>query len=125
MSGYSKKILIIDDEIPVLKVLSERFKREQYLTHEASDGESGLNLALTEFPDIILLDLLMPKKDGIHFFSELRQHEWGKHVPVVVLTNSDPDEQLLKDMLRFRPAFYFVKSECDLQEVVEKVKEIT
>ena len=93
---------------------------------QAKNGAAGFKLALKEHPDIILLDLLMPKMDGITMLKKLRQEtEWGKSIPVVVLTNLSPDtEEINQAIVENKPAYYLIKSDTSLNELLEKVKEI-
>ena len=120
-----KKILIIEDENSQRKALMEKFTREGFTVLEARDGEEGLRVALKEQPHIILLDIVMPKMDGMTMIKKLRQeNDWGKSVPVILLTNlSSDDDKINKMITENEPAYYLVKSNYLLSEVVEKVKE--
>jgi two-component system alkaline phosphatase synthesis response regulator PhoP len=79
-----KKILIVDDEQPIRKLLEYNLKLEQYETITAVDGEEAIEKAITENPDIILLDLMLPKIDGIDVCKTLRQRE--VNIPIIMLT---------------------------------------
>jgi two-component system alkaline phosphatase synthesis response regulator PhoP len=72
-----KKILIIEDERSMLRALVAKFEREGFVTTTATDGKLGLELALTEKPDLILLDVMMPKIDGIAVLKQLRNDSVG------------------------------------------------
>jgi DNA-binding response OmpR family regulator len=117
-----KKILIIEDELPMLKALSDKFTREGFSILEARNGEEGLALALKEKPDLIVLDLFMPVMDGKAMMQELRRDEWGKNVPIIILTNLNPDDKTLNEILASGPAYYFIKSKWKLEDLVGKVK---
>ena len=82
-----KKILIIEDEEPMRRVLKDTLEQEGFIVFESSDGKVGLEEAYLKRPDLILLDILMPKIDGMTVLKQLRKEEWGKGVPVVILTN--------------------------------------
>src|SRR6185295_10847997 len=86
-----KKILIVEDELPMLNALSDTFKDEGFIVIQAHDGEEGLESAKETLPDIILVDILMPKMDGMTMLKKLREDENGKNIPVIVLTNVAPD----------------------------------
>lgn len=118
----SKKILIVDDDVAILKSLVYQFKKDGFRVVEAKDGEEGLQVALLEKPDIILLDIMMPKKDGMEMLAELRsQDEWAKDVPVILLTNmSDTDK--VSDAVNLGVYDYLVKSDWKLEDVVKTVK---
>ena len=119
-----KKILIVEDEQDLCEALIDKLGREGFLPRGAKDGEEGLELALKEHPDLILLDIVMPKMDGMTMFKKLREDKWGKNVPVILLTNlSATDEKLIKAMVENEPAYYLVKSDWKINDVVEKVKE--
>jgi DNA-binding response OmpR family regulator len=125
MENSQKKILIVEDEPSMLSILNDKLLETGWETIQARNGEDGLKIALEQHPDLILLDLLMPKMDGTTTINKLREDEWGKTVPVIMLTNVNPDtDTALKDILKTQPAFYFVKSDIDLATLVEKIKEV-
>ncbi len=120
-----KKVLIIDDETPMLDALTDKFEREGFdrvLT--AHDGEEGLAKALAERPDLILLDILMPKMDGITMLKKLREDEWGKTVKVIILTNFDTTDDMLKEVTSTEPSYYLLKSNWRIEDVIIKAKEV-
>ncbi len=118
----NKTILIIEDELPMLKALSDKFSREGLRVLEAKNGEEGLATALREKPGLIILDIFMPVMDGKAMFEKLRADKWGKTVPVIILTNLNPDDKTLDELMKNGPSYYFVKSKWKLEELVEKVK---
>lgn len=122
MTKNIKKILIIEDEEAVLKVLATKFDHEGFQTLEAKDGEAGLTQARVERPDIILLDIVMPKMDGLTMLKELRKDPWGKKVPVVILTNLSDDKDIAEAMVSGVYDF-LVKSSWEIEDVVKRVKE--
>lgn len=117
-------ILIAEDEKPMLKALREKFTHEGFKVIEAKDGDKALKLALKQHPRIILLDLVMPKMDGLAMLKKLREDEWGKGVPVVILTNLGIDDRKIREIMRYEPSFYLVKSDVRLDEIISKIKEI-
>jgi len=119
-----KKILIIEDELDMLEVLGDKFSAENFEVLKAKNGDEGLEVSLREHPDIILLDLVMPKMDGMTTMKKLREDEWGKTVPIIILTNlSATDEKLIMGMVEGEPMYYLVKSDWKIKDVVKKVKE--
>jgi two-component system, OmpR family, alkaline phosphatase synthesis response regulator PhoP len=82
----SKRVLIVEDEVDILDLYSNVLEKEGFEVLTAIDGDAGLQLAIAEKPDIILLDILLPKKDGIAVLRELR--EKGVQSKVVILTAS-------------------------------------
>lgn len=121
-----KKILIVEDEDTLLVPLSGAFKQEQFEVRTARDGEEGLSRALEEKPDIILLDIRMPKMNGLVMMQKVRESgDWGKKVPIILLTNLSPDdESVINDVVLYEPAYYLVKVDFLPADVVNKVKEI-
>ncbi len=117
-----KKILIIEDELPMLKALSDKFSREGFSVLEARNGEEGLKVAIKTKPDLIVLDLFMPVMDGKAMMQKLRQDKWGEKVPIIILTNLNPDDKTLNEILASGPAYYFIKSKWKLDDLVSKVK---
>jgi len=79
----SKKILIVDDEKPIVEILKINLQKEGYTTFEAFDGEEAVNKAMQEEPDLILLDVMLPKLDG---FSVLKKIREKSSVPILMLT---------------------------------------
>ena len=121
----NKKILIVEDEESMLDAISDALLSQQFATLMAKDGEEGLGIALKEHPDLILLDILMPKMDGIVMIQKLRQDEWGKTVPVIILTNVSPNANyVINSVLQNEPAYYLVKSDVKLEGIVDKIKEV-
>lgn len=118
----NKNILIIEDELPMLKALSDKFSREGFGVLEAKDGKEGLAAAFEKKPDLIILDIFMPVMDGKAMLEKLRVDEWGKTVPVIILTNLNPDDKTLDELMKSGPSYYFVKSKWKLEELVGKVK---
>ena len=124
----NKKILVIEeveDDTSLRKVLRDKFKLEGFNVLEARDGEEGLATALHEHPDLILLDIIMPKMDGITMMKKLRQQdEWGKNVPIILLTNlSANDEKINQAVADNMPAYYLVKSNYTIEDLVDKIRE--
>lgn len=116
-----KKILIVEDEAPLRQALFDKFSREGFQVMQAKNGEEGLIVSLEEHPDIILLDIIMPKVDGLAMLKRLRNDEWGKEIPVIILTNLNDAENVSKAMESGAYEF-MVKSDCKLNELVNRVK---
>jgi len=87
------KILVVDDEDPIAKILDFNLRKEGYDVIVANDGEKAVELAFSEDPDLILLDLMLPKKDGMEVCREVRAQ---KNIPIIMLTakNSEIDKVL-------------------------------
>jgi two-component system chemotaxis response regulator CheY len=84
-------ILIVEDELPLRKILKDELIAAGFNVLEAKDGVEGLDVALKNHPDLILVDILMPKMDGITMLKQLREDPLGKKIQVMILSNlSDP-----------------------------------
>lgn len=116
-----QKILIVEDEIPYLKILSSKLTERGYKVIEATDGEKGLVLAKLENPDLILLDIKMPKMDGMTMLKLLRKDEVGKKIKVIILTNFEPDKKILGGTVDGKPSYYFIKSDTKLNDLITKI----
>ena len=117
----SKVILFIEDESALQKTFGEILKQEGYEMISALDGEIGLRLAKIKKPDLILLDLVLPKKHGFEVLKELKEDEETKKIPVIVLTNLEKIEDVDK-ALELGATTYLVKVQYSLVELVEKIK---
>lgn len=116
------KILIVEDDKLLLEALEDKFTQEGFEVTMATDGDEGVDSALKNHPDIILLDVLMPGTDGITVLKLLRQDPWGKDVQVIVLTNL-ADDAKVKEAEILNAVGYLIKSNWQLEEIVEKVKQ--
>ncbi len=117
-----QSILIVDDEISLLNALRDKLTHENFVTLEAKNGEEGLALALSAHPDLILLDIVMPKMDGMTMLKKLREDAWGKNVKVIMLSNLS-DMKNVVDAIQQESYDYLVKSDWKLEDVVTKVRE--
>ncbi len=115
-----KRILFIEDEAALQKTFSDILKSEGFEIISALDGETGLNLAKKENPDLILLDLILPKIHGLDILKEIKQNENTKNIPVIVLTNIESIEKIDK-ALELGATTYLVKSDYSLEDVIAKI----
>jgi DNA-binding response OmpR family regulator len=119
-----KRILIIEDEAPLVTLLKETFQEEGYAVYTAQSGKEGLSLAYRLHPDLILLDILIPMMDGLALLRRLRndRYKWGKYVPVIILSNLSNPETIAEGT-KHGVEDYLVKAEWTLEDLVRKVKE--
>jgi two-component system, OmpR family, response regulator len=117
-----KKILIIEDEETLRKSLSEYLVEEKFEVLEASDGEAGLEMTKREMPDLIILDIILPKMDGFTVLEEIKKDSKGKSIPVILLTNLESPEDIQKAFEKGATT-YLVKSDYKLEDVVKKIRE--
>jgi len=116
-----KKILFIEDESALQKTFRVFIEQEGYKMVSALDGESGVNLAKLEKPDLILLDLILPRLHGFEVLKKLKEDYETKEIPVIILTNLENSEDINK-ALELGATTYLVKSNYTLSELVEKIK---
>lgn len=117
----AKKILIVEDEKPLANMLGSKLKDEGFEVAIALDGEDGLKKSLEWLPDLVLLDIVMPKMDGMTMLKKLRENEKGKTVHVVLLTNLS-DTSKVYEAVTLGVKDYLVKTNWDLDEIIEEIK---
>ncbi len=118
------KILLVEDDPLMLRMYEEIFKFEKYEIFTAADGQTGLDKAREMKPTIILLDIMMPKMNGLEVLGKLKQDPETQKIPVVMLTNL-AGTQDAQTALKMGAVKYIVKSEYDPKQVTDMVKEIT
>ena len=111
--------MIIEDEEALASVLFSKFKKEGYNVSLAPDGEAGLDKINTLKPDLILLDIVMPKMNGYEVLEEL--HKQGSRTPVIIISNSGQNVELEKTK-KLGAVDYIIKTQIDPANVIEKVK---
>ncbi len=116
-----KTILFIEDEFTLQKTLGEVLTQEGYQVISALDGEIGLRMAKEKKPDLVLLDLILPKMNGFDVLKKIKEDEEIKAIPIIVLTNLESLEDIEK-ALELGAATYLVKANYSLEEVLEKIK---
>lgn len=115
------KIAIIEDDPTISQMYRLKFEAEGYDVQLASDGNQGVELVKTYNPDVILLDLQMPHKNGDEALAEIRQLDDAKNTPVIILTNLGKEEAP-KSLAELNVHSYVVKASVTPSQVVEKVK---
>jgi len=116
-----KKILIVEDDKNYLWLLRQSFEAEKLSVVFALDGEEGLKMAEEEKPDLIFMDILMPKMDGIEVAKKLK--EKGIKAQIIFLTNLKDEEHISKAVEAMKETDYIVKSDVHLDQIVARVKE--
>jgi len=118
-----KKILFVEDEVAIQKTLGESLRKKNYDVKSALDGEIALKLAKSENPDLILLDIILPKKNGLEVLEDLRKDEKTKNIPVIILTNLENVGEVEK-AIELGATTYLIKANYSLDEVIEKVQKV-
>ena len=121
----NKTILIVEDERPLRQAMRDKLQRSDFTVLEAENGKEGLETAVREKPDLILLDLMMPILDGMSMLKELRaKNAWGKTAKVIILTNlSGGDVERIRDVAELTPLSYLVKSDLKIADVLKTVQD--
>lgn len=117
------KIAIIEDDSAIHQMYRMKFESEGFDVQLAGDGRAGVELVKTFRPDLVLLDMQMPEVDGLSALQQIRSHDWGKHVPVIILTNLG-EEESPKELKSLGISGYIVKAELTPRQVVARVKEV-
>lgn len=116
-------ILIIEDEEVLLSALTEKLQISGYRVLGAKDGAAGFDLIKTGNPDLILLDILLPKKNGFEILTDINKDADISKIPVIVISNSGQPVEI-KKLLELGVKDYLVKAEFEPEEVLEKIEKI-
>ena len=116
----SKKIVLIEDEDILANMYKLKLSKAGYEVTVASDGELGIELVKSLKPDLVLLDIIMPKKDGFIVLEEIKADRQVKDIPVYMLTNLGQEEDTAKGK-ELGAIGYFVKADMTPGELVEKI----
>lgn len=117
------KILVIDDEPIIQEILAGELQKEGFSIISSLDGESGLKKAFKEKPDLILLDIIMPKMDGISVLKKLKENRETGRIPIIILTNLREGEAVAISQ-KSGVLDYLVKADYTLSELVAKIKKL-
>jgi len=115
-----KKILIIEDEKLMLDLLQRKLTKEGYEISVARDGEEGIRVIKEVKPNLILLDIIMPKMGGFEVMEEMNKDKELKKIPVIVISNSGQPVELDRAQ-NLGAKDWMIKTEFDPQEVIDKV----
>lgn len=118
-----KTILIVEDERDLADIYSTKFSLDGYGVLVAEDGISGLNKAINESPDLILLDVIMPNKNGYEILKDLKSNRRTKDIPVIILSNLGQDYEI-KHGIGLGAEKYLVKTNFTPAQVVQEVEKI-
>src|SRR5688572_30772596 len=107
----AQRILVVEDDVNLRGILRDSLTTEGFVVSEAKDGEQGLQIALAEHPDLILLDIILPGIDGLGVLTEIRKDKnWGQYAKVVMLTNLS-DNQSVAACLELGAHSFLVKAD--------------
>jgi DNA-binding response OmpR family regulator len=118
------KILLIDDDALLVRMYQSKLVEDGFEVEVATDGEPGLKKAIEIKPDLILLDVMMPTVNGIQVLKKLKEYEFTKNIPVILLTNVGGSEEDVEKGLSLGAVAYLVKASYTSKEVIQKIKEV-
>ncbi|HCM36619.1 MAG: hypothetical protein A3J30_01805 [Candidatus Wildermuthbacteria bacterium RIFCSPLOWO2_02_FULL_47_9c] len=116
-----KKVLVVEDEQLIADLLQKKLIKEGYYAFAAGDGEAALQQIREERPDIVLLDIVLPRMNGFEVLAELRKDEELRKIPVIIISNSGQPAEIEKAR-EAGVRDWLIKTEFDPQEVLEKVR---
>ncbi|MDK2898857.1 MAG: two-component system, response regulator [Patescibacteria group bacterium] len=116
------KIAIIEDDQVISQMYRMKFEADGFDVQLAKNGKNGIELVETFLPDIILLDLQMPEMNGVEVLKIIRKNNWGKDIPVIILTNLG-EEEAPKEIRSLGIHSYIVKANLTPRQVVQRIKE--
>jgi CheY-like chemotaxis protein len=124
-----KKILIVDDEEDILEYLGTFFEHNGYATSKARDGQDAIEKARTEHPDLVTLDIIMPKKSGVRFYREMKDDPELKKIPIIIITaltgwgyDTEGFHKFIKTRKHVTPPEGFLAKPVDTGELLKAVK---
>ena len=123
MTDTSKTILVVEDEKAYSHTINEKLRSEGFTVLLANNGEEGLAMALEKHPDLILLDIQMPKMDGIEMVKRLRKDEWGKKAKIIILSNINSMEKT-QQALENEVFQYLIKSDIKIDDLVDRINSV-
>jgi DNA-binding response OmpR family regulator len=122
MSETSRRILLAEDDRLLRKAAEATLKRKGFTVFTAEDGEEAFRVAKAELPDLVLLDLIMPKRQGFDVLRDLKGCPETARIPVIVLSNLGQDRDIQQAMESGAVAYY-VKANLSLEGLVKRVEE--
>ena len=120
--SIKNKILIIEDSKNTSVVLKEVLESEGYAVFLAGDGVTGISMARREKPDLVLLDLLLPKLNGYEVCNSIKRDNLTRHIPILVISTMDSPESIEKT--RLCGAKNFMKKPYDLEDLLREIKRL-
>ena len=115
-------VLVVDDDLTLRELYGERLKQEGYAVIDSDNGEDAIKKTIDQLPALIILDIMMPKTNGIDVMTKLRADEKTKDIPIIILTALIQEIDKVKSLMTEKDA-YLIKSEQMPKDVIEKVNQ--
>lgn len=116
----AKKILVVEDDPDLLEIMTYKITQAGFTVIQAHNGKEGLEVALSEHPNLLLLDVMMPEMTGLEMLKALRQDEWGKDVHVFMLTSMNRSKEM-SEAINYNVAKYFIKSDMNYENLISEI----
>lgn len=123
MANKKTIVLLIEDDLFLLGMYANKLALKNFTVIIAEDGEKGLKLAKQELPDIIILDIILPKKNGLEVLKELKISKATSKIPVILLTNLSQEEEIKKGFALGAKS-YLIKAHFTPEDVVEEIRKV-
>ena len=122
MSKENPKVLMIEEDRFLRKIYRDKLSRFGFDFFEATNGEEGLNKVIAEKPDLVILDLILPRKNGFDVLIDMKSNKNTENIPVIILSNLGQESDIQRG-LSLGAAAYLIKTEVSLSGVVDQVRE--
>lgn len=122
MEQNKKNILLVDDDPLIIRMYQNRLTKDGYVVNTASHGEEALIQVMKKKPDLILLDIMMPKMNGVETLKRLKDEEKTKMIPVIILSNLGDNPRDIEAAKNFGALDYLVKANITLKELSKRIK---
>jgi DNA-binding response OmpR family regulator len=119
----NKIVMVVEDDLFLAQLLSNRLSREGISVIRAGDGEEALSLLKNTKPDLILLDIILPKKSGFEVMEEIQRNPLLKRAPIVIISNLGQDDDISRGR-QLGAVEYYVKAKVSIEDLVIKVQEL-
>lgn len=121
----TRRVLVVEDDISQRQILQEGLEHFGFEIHMAVNGLEGLKMAEDLKPDVITTDVIMPIMGGVEMIGAIRSTEWGKKIPVIILSNYDNYSDHLKSVINDSSStYYLVKIDSTLENIVDKINNV-
>lgn len=122
MEQNKKNILLVDDDPLVIRMYQNKLTKDGYIVNTASNGEECLIQIMKKKPDLILLDIMMPKMNGVETLKRLKEEEKTRMIPVIILSNLGDNPRDIEAAKKFGALDYLVKANITLKELSKRIK---
>ena len=116
------KVLVVEDDEAIRRAIVDELRLDKFSVSEAADGEEALAKVASFKPDLIILDVILPKVNGLEVLKKIRSNPLFAETKVVVFTDIDADDKIIEEISSLNPSFYFNKSGLNLNDLPDKIR---